>query len=191
MRAILIVNKNDVPIILTPCCKSIIDGNDNIDIEDYIDDNIVFLCPNHNETLICVSGRNNDIDKLENGIINNNCTIKLSYNEFINYIERNNYKNDINYDYFSNQPDNYYYLVGIMNIKKIVQAKDIPDEFDQCEDNIDLIKQLCDDKGFDVNVNHFSQVPVEIDLDHYGPCIYYHAICTECNRESYSYISGD
>lgn len=188
MKAVLIVNKNDIPIILCPYCKEIIE---EIDIDEYVDDNILYMCPNHNETLLCISSRYNDMDKLENGIINNNCTIKLSYDEFINYIKSNNYLNDTNYNYFNNTTGNYYYLVGIMNLKKIVQVKDIPDDFSECETDKNLILNLCNGNGIDINITHFSELPLEIDADHYGPCLYYYGICTECNRESYSYINGD
>lgn len=191
MKALLIVNKYSEPVGFCPICNKFAD---EIIFEGYVDKNIYLSCSNHCEVLLCISNYyyDNGLKQLENNTINNNCSIRLNYNEFNDYIKENKIDIDnLNHSiYFKDIPNNNYYLVGVMNLKKIVQVDDVPDDFDETN-NEDYISNICETKGINIDVISFSELDESINSDHYGPSLYYEAICTECNKKSYSRIWGD
>jgi len=187
MKALFVISgdyQND-NYFICPFCQA---NLDNIDDDDYVDDNIMIWCEyRHCEMLICPSKY--DVDILREGKTNSECTVKLTYKEAVDYLKSIDYKDEL-----EDLPNMYYYLVSIMNIKCLVQPFDARDSSDEESDEEELTnyaKLRCEKKGIEVNVTNFSQLPMSIDSSHDGCYLYYNACCTECNRETYSRISGD
>ncbi|SIP85788.1 Hypothetical protein PACV_71 [Pacmanvirus A23] len=201
MKTLLIVN-DDGYISVCPVCKTI---TEEIDSEEYIGANCSIECTNRawNLFFICPTGYSQDyrwdkypveIDNLHKGTVEHSCSVKITKQEAIDYIAENNI--DINLDkngIFCTRnnkisSDNcYYYLVGVLCIKRVGRTEDCISE----NDNYQLNTILNDEKVFYNKTSSIMLHNIEGDTSHDGTPLYYKGKCTECDKSYESFITGD
>lgn len=173
--------------VICPLCGNL---SDNVDIDDYIESNMVMYCDNHNEILLCIEP--DYMDNLYEGI-ECGCIKMVNINEVESYY-KTKFNNIIPTKVRKLLNDDYYiYKCGVLRINKIISTstseKLFVDDDDNFDDNVKENPRLLDNYYHNVDIISFSEC--EYDTSHDGIYLYYNGKCMQCNKNYESFIWGD
>ena len=156
---------------------------DQVNLDDYISDNIMLCCRNCKEILFC-PGRNEKQGITCHGLWMG-CGIELTHSEAIDYIKNRGW--DI-----TDLTEYSVYKIGVLELTHIEDSDYDADGSDVDDTDYDSDGSDVDDTVWrEVKAVCFKDIADDIDTSHDGTVLAYKGICQQCKYQYTSEIWGD